>query len=127
MATQDPVQILKSLEDILQRVSVTPANEGKYTAEQLDEMAKDLRSQVEQLKAKADEIQKRTGMSRDQLDEYTNNPDNFSKEEWEAIARIRESIDRFKRQVWAGARTVGEGRPAAAKEGKGRREHWRPI
>jgi uncharacterized coiled-coil DUF342 family protein len=128
---QDPAQLLKNLEEAISKVSIQPESGGKYTAAQLDEMAKELRKQVDELKVKADEIQKRTGMTREELDAYTNNPDNFSNEEWEAICRIRESIDRFKQQVWAAGRTGADKRPspqsAAAKEGKSRRDHWRPA
>lgn len=128
MASQDPVQMLKSLEESLQKISLEPG--GHYTASQLDDMAKELRRQVDELKAKADEIQKKTGMSREQLEEYTSNPNNFSKEEWETICRIRDSIDNFKKQIWSSARGPTEALPsttpksAALKEGKSRRDHW---
>jgi uncharacterized coiled-coil DUF342 family protein len=131
MTSQDPIQMLKNLEESLQKISIEHGKEGHYTAAQLDDMAKELRRQVDELKAKSEEIQKRTGMTRDQLEEYTSNPDNFSKEEWETISRIRDSIDNFKRQIWSTARgpearSTTTPASAALKEGKSRRDHWIP-
>ncbi|NGX61774.1 MAG: hypothetical protein K940chlam9_01263 [Chlamydiae bacterium] len=51
---------------------------------------------LDELNEKAEEIYERTGMSREQLESYSANPNNFSPEQWEALQKVREACENYK-------------------------------
>lgn len=56
-------------------------------------------SKLDELNEKAEELYERTGMSREQLEAYASNPNNFTKEQWDALQRVKEEAERFKRRT----------------------------
>ena len=54
---------------------------------------------IDQLTQKAEEIYKRTGMSREELLQYAGNPNNFTKTEWESLEQVRDACDSMKQQT----------------------------
>ena len=40
-------------------------------------------------------------MTREQLEAYAANPNNFSKEQWEALQKVKEACDKYKREARA--------------------------
>ena len=55
-------------------------------------------SKIDELNQRAEEIYKKTGMSREELLEYSSNRSNFSQEEWESLERVRHACDQVKQE-----------------------------
>jgi len=56
-------------------------------------------AKIDELNQKAEEIYKRTGMSREQILQYAANPNNFTKAEWEALEQVRQACDQMKQET----------------------------
>lgn len=54
---------------------------------------------LDELNEQAEEIYQRTGMNQEQLEAYAANPNNFSKEQWEALQKVREACEKYKRNA----------------------------
>ncbi|MGE3955060.1 MAG: hypothetical protein AB7F31_07765 [Parachlamydiales bacterium] len=65
----------------------------------LEEVVERLEESLETLNEEMDKIYKNTGMSRQQIEEYASNPDNFSKEEWKLLNEVREELDLFRQEA----------------------------
>jgi sugar-specific transcriptional regulator TrmB len=74
----------------------SPAIEGPGD---YSEMISKTQTRLDDLNEKAEEIFKRTGMTREQLEAYASNPNNFTKEQWEALQKVKEACDRYKREA----------------------------
>ncbi len=140
MAKEDPTEILQSLDKIFSKFEVGNLEEaaksgGPVTVNNLDQVVAEMKENIDRLQKKAEDLQKRTGMSKEELEAYVENPDNFSKEEWEVILRIRGALDSFKKQMWSLMKAgpeVARGKPTAPtdssnkKPGRPKRQHWIP-
>jgi len=56
-------------------------------------------SKIDELTQKAEEIYKKTGMSREELLQYSSNPNNFTKAEWESLEQVRQACDAMKQRT----------------------------
>ena len=56
-------------------------------------------AKLDDLNEKAEEIYKRTGMTREQLESYAANPNNFTKEQWDALQKVRVACEKYKRDA----------------------------
>lgn len=54
---------------------------------------------LDDLNEKAEQIFEQTGMTREQLEAYASNPNNFSKEQWEALQKVKEACEKYKRDA----------------------------
>ncbi|MBQ8498870.1 hypothetical protein [Chlamydia sp.] len=54
---------------------------------------------IQELDKRSQEILQQTGMTREQMEVFANNPDNFSPEEWLALETIRSSCDEYKKET----------------------------
>ncbi|SPN73858.1 hypothetical protein C10C_0712 [Chlamydia serpentis] len=54
---------------------------------------------IQELDKRAQEILTQTGMSREQMEVFANNPDNFSSEEWLALEKVRSSCDEYRKET----------------------------
>ncbi|ANH78545.1 hypothetical protein [Candidatus Chlamydia sanziniae] len=54
---------------------------------------------IQELDKRAQEILTQTGMTREQMEVFANNPDNFSPEEWLALENIRSSCEEYKKET----------------------------
>lgn len=88
---------------------------------------------MDELNQKAEEIYKKTGMTREQLDNYASNPNNFSKEQWEALQKVKSSCEKYKQEA---REQIGVERLEQKTEGKVRKKqlgrfakkkHWIPL
>ncbi len=68
--------------------------------------------QLDDLSEKAEEIYQRIGMNKEELESYASNPNNFTKEQWEALERVRAACETYKRA----AITQVTGPPSAEKK-----------
>lgn len=103
-------------EDVLEALHTSKAEAAPPEGVDVDQTIKDLEHNLDELSQKAEALYKATGMSKEQLDEFANNPNNFSKDEWAMLEKIRAEL----REMQEGAEkafseaTMGEG--AAAEE-----------
>ncbi|AFS24121.1 hypothetical protein B601_0003 [Chlamydia psittaci WS/RT/E30] len=56
---------------------------------------------IQELDKRSQEILQQTGMTREQMEVFANNPDNFSPEEWLALENIRSSCNEYKKETEA--------------------------
>nr|CRI41772.1 Protein CPn_0742/CP_0003/CPj0742/CpB0770 [Chlamydia pneumoniae]CRI42865.1 Protein CPn_0742/CP_0003/CPj0742/CpB0770 [Chlamydia pneumoniae]CRI43984.1 Protein CPn_0742/CP_0003/CPj0742/CpB0770 [Chlamydia pneumoniae]CRI47370.1 Protein CPn_0742/CP_0003/CPj0742/CpB0770 [Chlamydia pneumoniae]CRI51920.1 Protein CPn_0742/CP_0003/CPj0742/CpB0770 [Chlamydia pneumoniae] len=54
---------------------------------------------IQELDKRAQEILTQTGMSKEQMEVFANNPDNFSPEEWLALEKVRSSCDEYRKET----------------------------
>lgn len=54
---------------------------------------------IQELDKRSQEILQQTGMTREQMEVFANNPDNFSPEEWRALENIRSSCNEYKKET----------------------------
>ncbi|QVE49533.1 hypothetical protein SBV42_02025 [Chlamydia crocodili] len=56
---------------------------------------------IQELDKRSQEILQQTGMTKEQMEVFANNPDNFSPEEWLALENIRSSCNEYKKETEA--------------------------
>ncbi|SYX08495.1 hypothetical protein C834K_0003 [Chlamydia poikilotherma] len=54
---------------------------------------------IQELDKRSQEILQQTGMTKEQMEVFANNPDNFSPEEWLALENIRSSCNEYKKET----------------------------
>jgi BMFP domain-containing protein YqiC len=99
MASKSEQDIRVALEEVLRLYDIKldlPTEEGW---EDYSEMIDKTQDKLDDLNAKAEEIFKRTGMNRDQLETYAANPNNFTKEQWEGLQKVKEACERYKQEA----------------------------
>ncbi len=87
-------EVLKVYDIKLEQTPPQPNEPNDYS-----EVIGKTQARIDDLNEKAEEIFKRTGMTREQLDAYAANPNNFSKEQWEALQKVREACEKYKREA----------------------------
>lgn len=75
------------------------APEGEVAENDFSEIVGKTQSKLDDLSEKAEEIYKRTGMTREQLEVYAANPNNFTTEQWEALQKVKAACERYKQEV----------------------------
>lgn len=105
-------EIRKSIEEVLTLYNIKLEEELVQEEEQKRERYGDYSEIINKTQEKLDELQERaakiyekTGMSREQIQEYASNPDHFTPEQWKALQRVREACEKFHRQT---RDTIGE-------------------
>lgn len=99
---------------------------------QYGEIVKATQDKLDDFNVKAEEVLQKTGMTREELDVYANNPDNFTHEQWEALKKLQEATEELKRRTY---KVVGEDnlKKSIEKErGKqahrfGKKKDWIPL
>lgn len=130
----------KALEEVLRQfnIQLDPVREDEVGAKaerhgDYSEIISKTQDTLDELSEKAEEMLKKTGMTREQLEAYANNPNNFTKDQWEALQRLRETTEQFKRQTQGIAKTESPAlQDAPRKEKKqkhrfGKKKHWIPL
>ncbi|EPP34711.1 hypothetical protein CP10139811_0742 [Chlamydia ibidis] len=56
---------------------------------------------IQELDKRSQDILQKTGMTREQMEVFASNPDNFSPEEWLALENIRTSCEEYKKETEA--------------------------
>jgi ABC-type transporter Mla subunit MlaD len=123
----------KALEEVLKQfnIQLEPVRGSDDLSKQNDysEIISKTQEKLDELNEKAEDVLKRTGMTREQLDAYANNPNNFTKEQWEALQGLRENVEQFKRQTQGIEKTESE-LPRKEKKQKhrfGKKKNWIPL
>lgn len=131
-------EIRQALEEVLALYDInleTQEDERKKEVDALEdysEIISKTQQRLDELNEKAEEIYTRTGMDREQLEAYASNPNNFSKEQWEALQKVKEACEKYKRQAHAriGEKVFEEKvskkrKPQAQRFAK--KKHWIPL
>ena len=123
----DMTQAFEEVLELLQQAQpVDPSLEGL----DIDQVVERLEESLEQLNSQMEEVYKTTGMSKEELEQYATNPENFSKEEWQMLEQIRGQLSKFREEaedVMAGVPEQLEGAGEGEEPKKGRRrrrKHW---
>jgi beta-phosphoglucomutase-like phosphatase (HAD superfamily) len=54
---------------------------------------------IDKINRDAEQLFSETGMSQQEIMDYGNNPNNFSDQEWQAISKVKEACEQYKREV----------------------------
>ncbi|AHK63650.1 hypothetical protein BOKEGFJH_00772 [Chlamydia avium] len=94
---------------------------------------------IQELDKRSQEILRQTGMTREQMEVFANNPDNFSPEEWLALENIRASCDEYKKETEAIINEVSKElgfedstkttkkKPKTTSTKKNKKKNWIPL
>lgn len=141
----DSGDIQKALEELLEQFNIKLDKDepnveegrinryGEYT-----EIISKTQEKLDELNQKSEELLKKTGMTREQLDIYVSDPKHFTPEQWAAIQKLREATELFKkrtRMIVAEEmnRQSQQEQKAVEKEAKkqphrfGKKKHWIPL
>ncbi len=101
MASQGEEEIRKALEGVLKLydIKLDAPTEREDGSNDYSEIMGKTQAKIDDLTEKAEEIYRRTGMTREQLEAYAANPNNFTKEQWEAIQKVKEACDKYKQEA----------------------------
>lgn len=115
-------------------IQIEKGKANEVGEDDLVEVLSKTQDKIEDLNKQADQIAAGMGMSRDDLEAFANNPDNFSQEQWEVLQRVRQECDSFRDRTvksleQAGAEARGEPAPEAGKKKKqkkkfGKKKKW---
>lgn len=75
----------------------TPSKEEKLT--NYNEILEKTQKKLDELNLQNAEILKKSGMTREQLEKYGSNPQNFTPEQWKALQRVKEVTEKYKQQA----------------------------
>jgi len=99
-------EIRSALEDVLRLYDIELDELPAESEEAKDQRKGDYseivgktQAKLDDLTEKAEEIYRRTGMTREQLETYAANPNNFSREQWEALQKVKEACERYKQEA----------------------------
>jgi hypothetical protein len=59
-----------------------------------------MQDNLDAMQREAERILKKTGMTTEQMENYVNNPSNFSKEEWDRIESAKKEVKRFEEDMF---------------------------
>lgn len=103
MSEEEPLK--KAVKELLIQFDVTVEEmgpleeEAKKQAEEYTPLIQSTQSTIDELNEKAEEFLQKSGMTREELEAYAHNPNNFTKEQWEALQKVREITDYYRRQI----------------------------
>jgi hypothetical protein len=90
----------------------------------VDEMLEIVEKAREQIQTKVDEMYTGTNLSRNEVETFMDNPNNFSRPEWQAIERFRVGVDKYTKDFQIASQGAGireivkEGRRRSQKKSK---------
>lgn len=135
MKQQRDDEVYGALQEVLQfyniEVDSSPEEESGQRKD-YGELISKTQDKLDDLTLKAEEIYQRTGMTRQQLEAYASNPNNFSKEQWEMLEKVRFACEKYKQEA---IRRIDDGNfeemVAKQKEKKqlgrfAKKKHWIP-
>ncbi|MFZ0564851.1 MAG: hypothetical protein WAM28_01495 [Chlamydiales bacterium] len=98
-----------------------------------DELIEKTQDRIDELNEKSEEIFKRIGMDKEQLEVYVSDPSNFTKEQWEALEKVKEACENYKKEAKAlleetqfEKKTPPERRKKIPRR-EGKRKYWIPL
>jgi len=113
----DMSSLFQEVLDILEGKGVEPVRPGEEV--DMDALIAQMETSLKHIETQAEEIYAKTGMTKEEVDEFAQNPDNFSKDEWDVLTLIREKVDTFQEEA---ERVAEEGIPMLKEEGPGKKK-----
>jgi len=116
--------VKKVLEDVLEVLHETSHTSAEEV--DVDQLLHQLQGSLDELTERAEQIYQATGMTKEQLEEFAENPKNFSEEEWKLLGDVKDEIRHMREE----ADKIFENKPelaALAKEKpkkKGPKKKW---
>ncbi|MEZ5315238.1 MAG: hypothetical protein R3E91_03385 [Chlamydiales bacterium] len=132
-------EVREALEEVLAmygiHLDIQPPSDEEAREERLgdySEIISKTQQRLDDLNEKAEEIYKRTGMNREQLESYAANPHNFTPEEWQALQKVKAACQKYKRaaQSIIGDEQFKENLVKKRKKQPNRfakKKHWIPL
>jgi len=59
-----------------------------------------MQDNLDAMQREAERILKKTGMTKEQMESYVNNPNNFSKEEWDRVESAKKEVRKFEEDMF---------------------------
>lgn len=123
------------IEEVKKSLALPLDAEGKLpsgahlTLEDLEKLLERTQGVVDKLNKRAVELAAKSGMSREDMGKFVENPANFSPEEWTALQAVKGQVEQFQKMVM---KTVASGQEPTAKEAKAThkaptKRHWIPL
>lgn len=96
------------------------------------EIVNKTQSKLDKLNQRSEELLEKAGMTREEMEVYISNPDNFTPEQWEALKNLKQAAEDLRKRTYkiAGQETV---KKTIEKERKkqhqrfGKKKHWIPL
>ncbi len=106
MAEDLEQEMRKSLEDLLRlyNIELDPeATKPEIETGEVDYAEVILKTQkkIDELNQQAEKIYQDTGMSKEEIEAYSLNPNNFTKEQWDILENVRRECNAFKEKAYA--------------------------
>lgn len=142
MNSKSAQKIIDSIKQILTiyKIDFDPSFGSALTLdsqENYEYLLQKTQEKIQELDKRAQDILNQTGMTREQMEVFANNPDNFSPEEWLALENIRASCNEYKKETEALIKEVTQDlKPEAPKETKkakttpkkkNKKKNWIPL
>lgn len=67
---------------------------------ELRDAVQEMQDTLDRLDGEVEAVTKRTGMSQEQLQQFVENPSNFSREEWDQLQRAKQVVEEFHTNMW---------------------------
>lgn len=104
MNSNSAQKIIDSIKQILSiyKIDFDPSFEAALNSdseESYQYLIEKTQEKIQELDRRSQEILQQTGMTKEQMEVFANNPDNFSPEEWLALENIRSSCDAYKKET----------------------------
>ena len=96
---QEAPDLKESFQEVLKLLKEAPPASAEIQNMELEEVIERLEESLGTLGQQMEEIYKKTGMTKQQLEEYAANPDNFSPEEWKLLGEIRSELSHFQEEA----------------------------
>lgn len=93
-------ELLQVIEEVKKSINLPEEGEPvDFTIEDMEELLNRTQGFIDRLNEKANSIAGKLGMSREELNKYVENPQNFKQEDWKAIEQMQTQVDRFQKTL----------------------------
>jgi ATP-dependent Zn protease len=106
MANNSEKDLVRTLEEVLKLYGIELDKDvgaggkgGEKGAVDYSEIIGKTQAKIDDLTERAEEIYKRTGMTREQLEAFASNPNNFTPEQWDTLQKVREACEKYKEEA----------------------------
>lgn len=131
-------KLRKNLKDFLQAFDIKidlPEDRQRSEAEiygNYPEIVNKTQAKLDRLNQRSEELLEKTGMTREEIEVYVSNPDNFTPEQWEALKNIKQVAEDMKKRTFRIAGQEGVKKAVDQERKKqhhrfGKKKHWIPL
>lgn len=88
-----------AFQEVLKVLRTPPEVTPEFQNMEIEEVIERLEEALRTLDTEMERIYKNTGMTREQMEEFAQNPDNFSRDEWKLLGEVRQELDIFQKEA----------------------------